>query len=423
MKKNLYVLTILFFSFGTLHSQGSDNAGNYGNAWSGNGGNGFSDWSFNTFGGGGAGSFLGQTMNSNASDANGNGDSNGDGDINTSSKAWGLFANGGGTSEAFRFFNTDMIVNDRLLLSMDIGNVDNTTTVGLQIQRDDAVNLLEIFFVGGTSNIVIIDASGNTNSVGWSDEGFNIQVDITGLSGGVYSHSTTITQIDGGASTTKSGNFINAGQVGKIRLYNANAGNGTSNNLYFNSLAHQVGALPTELKTFYSQKERNIINLIWETAFESQNSHFEIQKSLDNRYWSEIGQVKGQGTSTENQEYLFVDKNPAQGLNYYRLKQVDFDGNYEYSNVISVDYRNGQSTKIFPNPIKDELNIQFDNELESAANIQIFNAAGVVVSSENLPEFTKNYQINVNDIQPGLYWLEIRTDEGRVISTHKFVKE
>jgi hypothetical protein len=182
-------------------------------------------------------------------------------------------------------------------------------------------------------------------------------------------------------------------------------------------------ALPVDFVRFKGSLDDTKIALSWETVFESQNSHFEIQKSLDNRYWSEIGQVKGQGSSTENQEYLFVDKNPAQGLNYYRLKQVDFDGNYEYSNVISVDYRNGQSTKIFPNPIKDELNIQFDNELESAANIQIFNAAGVVVSSENLPEFTKNYQINVNDIQPGLYWLEIRTDEGRVISTHKFVKE
>jgi hypothetical protein len=418
MKKGLLLVFLCILSIYSLKSQ-SDNASNYGSAWSGNGGSGFSDWSFNSTGDSNqAGTFLGQTGSGNASDSNGNGDNSGDGDINTGGKAWGLYANSGQLSEAFRFFNTDMDTDDRFTVSMDIGFIDGGSTVGFAVQTDLGNNLLEVFFIGGDSFFTVSDGDGNTNStIGFTDEGVTIQIEITANNAGTYAHSITITALDGGGSYNKTGNFSTSGQVGKIRFFNANAGSNGSNNLYFNSISHEIDALPVELTSFSAFAKNDDVELLWETSSEINNSHFEIQHSIDGRIFETIGQVQGLGTSNYGKQYQFTHNNPVRGNNYYRLHQVDFDGKSSTSEIVSVNLNTELEVQYFPNPLQDELTILWTEELENST-LELLNANGQRIYSVQLQE---SISIPTANLPKGVYFLSARKD-GNVLWTEKVVK-
>lgn len=111
--------------------------------------------------------------------------------------------------------------------------------------------------------------------------------------------------------------------------------------------------LPVELLFFEAKIQDDRTSLLqWATATEINNSHFEIEHSADGRNFEYIGKVNGAGESQTLLQYTFTDESPAVGLNYYRLKQVDFDGQFEYSKVVSVslDRKGGSDMEVFPNP-------------------------------------------------------------------------
>ena len=120
----------------------------------------------------------------------------------------------------------------------------------------------------------------------------------------------------------------------------------------------QPAALPVELIFFNGQATRDGSLLTWQTATEKNNEGFEIQRSANGKDWNSIGFRAGVGTTQETQSYQYTDEQAKDGLNYYRLKQVDFDGRFSHSNIVNVNYESAQSKlKIFPNPVKNELNI------------------------------------------------------------------
>lgn len=161
--------------------------------------------------------------------------------------------------------------------------------------------------------------------------------------------------------------------------------------------------LPVELINFQGQLENKVIELSWSTASELNNLGFEIQKSTDGRNWNIIDFIKGQGTITEINEYQYQDFNPFSGTNYYRLKQIDFDGAFEYSKVISVEYGNSErSFNIFPNPSNGMINLQIDNLSNQRMNVKIFDNFGREVWASKLIEseadWRKEIEINGNGI-------------------------
>ncbi|RAU81474.1 T9SS type A sorting domain-containing protein [Pontibacter arcticus] len=98
----------------------------------------------------------------------------------------------------------------------------------------------------------------------------------------------------------------------------------------------EIVPLPVELISFEGKASAAGIALEWSTASEKDNSHFEVERSADGQAFEQIGKVNGNGNSSVKRRYNFTDNNPASDLNYYRLKQVDFDGKSEYSKVITV---------------------------------------------------------------------------------------
>lgn len=120
-----------------------------------------------------------------------------------------------------------------------------------------------------------------------------------------------------------------------------------------------VTALPVEFIFFKGKVKQAKVLLNWATAIESNNSHFEVQHSLNGKDFRKIKEIKGAGTTQVRQDYSYEYRQVVGGLNYYRLKQVDYDGQFEYSEVISVDVRAPKTQyTLFPNPVHNNFVIQ-----------------------------------------------------------------
>lgn len=200
---------------------------------------------------------------------------------------------------------------------------------------------------------------------------------------------------------------------GNITISNTGAGNVTAvtlSNPGGNTLRVTVTAvaLPVEMVRFNGkQMEQNVL-LDWETASEKNNSGFFIERSANGRNWNEIGFVGGNGTSNEPHTYTFVDKTPLSGPNFYRLRQTDFDGKNELSDIVIVQLSGSTSGfSVFPNPASDGyLTVVFTGETtESDLFVRIFDTKGQVVQTDLL--YGESGRIDVHGLTPGIYLLEM----------------
>ena len=160
----------------------------------------------------------------------------------------------------------------------------------------------------------------------------------------------------------------------------------------------------------------NYIELTWQTATELNTSNFIIQHSIDGNTFQSIGSVNAIGSGSNS--YQFTDKNPVNGINYYRLQSVDKDGSTSYSKVISAEYSvsNSQFT-IYPNPAKNTITIQ----LNHINTIELIDNIGKVMNTVSLKDAT-NPTININDLKVGVYHLRVKTTDGKTKSS-VFIKE
>lgn len=169
-------------------------------------------------------------------------------------------------------------------------------------------------------------------------------------------------------------------------------------------------ALPIELLTFEGYIERDGAVLIWETASETNNKGFEIQKSIDGINWKIIDWVNGRGNSTILTTYKHID-NTFKEMSYYRLKQIDFDDNFEYSKVINLKYISDEII-VYPNPVKDILYI--NQEIES---IKIYDHLGKLIFVED----GLSDDVDVSTLSKGMYIAKI-TIKGKHYYK-KFIKQ
>ena len=194
----------------------------------------------------------------------------------------------------------------------------------------------------------------------------------------------------------------------------------TADSTYYFSVADKNIALPVELISFTANNGNGKNILEWNTASETNNDHFEIQRSDDSKNWISISEVAGHGTSNQEQFYSYTDGS-VQTSNevYYRLKQVDYNGKFEYSEIrrISSEKQN-ITTKIFPNPARDIINVSFINDGLSR-NLKIYDMQGICVYSCTSTSFQK--QIDISTLNNGMYIL--KTYSGNDVSAKVFCKE
>nr|WP_295931757.1 T9SS type A sorting domain-containing protein [uncultured Dyadobacter sp.] len=172
-------------------------------------------------------------------------------------------------------------------------------------------------------------------------------------------------------------------------------------------------ALPVTLVDFSAIKLENSVLLTWATSFETNASHFELQRSGNGTQWGMIGKVDAAGESSSENTYSFPDLNPLPGENLYRLKMVDYDETFKFSRIRSVSFE--PQVAIFPNPVRDRLIISS----QQTQSVQILNAAGQTVFKTNAIPLGG---IDVSGLATGIYLVLINLPGG-FMKTATIIKE
>lgn len=179
--------------------------------------------------------------------------------------------------------------------------------------------------------------------------------------------------------------------------------------------------LPVELSGFTSVINANNVILNWSTSTETNNSGFEIERSSGNISWAKIGFVSGNGTVSSPVNYSFTDRSLSTGIYNYRLKQIDFNGNFEYFNLtndvnigIPAEFELSQN---YPNPFNPSTKIDYQIPSDGNVNISLFDLSGKEVLqlvNENKPAGYYSVTLNASALSSGIYFYNITTSNGFV---------
>lgn len=197
---------------------------------------------------------------------------------------------------------------------------------------------------------------------------------------------------------------------------------GAADNYFNDGCQPSISILPIELLDFSVKVKGTQIQLNWTTASEINNNYFTPEHSSDGVNFSLLGTIKGAGNSINTIKYSFPDVNPLNGINYYRLKQTDFDEKSSYSNVISVRMDFESRELIYPNPATTNLNIQLSEKLKGAVTVEVINIQGVIITSKIVddPE-TEILKVDLHGIAIGTYIL--KTTIGTKTTQTLFIKQ
>ncbi|MDW3193810.1 MAG: T9SS type A sorting domain-containing protein [Cytophagales bacterium] len=207
---------------------------------------------------------------------------------------------------------------------------------------------------------------------------------------------------------------LDGNQVYNLTL-SINTGSTTDNS--FDGLADQTVSvtnqdddtlpLPLDLLSFEGEYEDGSVWLDWVTANEKNVDFMAIERSLDGTEYEELGRISAGNIETSINEYAFEDERPVVGFNYYRLRTVDFDGSYEYSNVIIVMATAQEfEIKAYPNPVVERLNISSTLSLGSMS-YSVYDIRGKLVRYGRFRENEFDAEIDLSQLPTGIYQLMI----------------
>jgi len=177
-----------------------------------------------------------------------------------------------------------------------------------------------------------------------------------------------------------------------------------------------MDAVPVELTSFTASASNGSVELNWTTATETNNKGFEIQRSAEKNKeteWEKIGFVDGGGTSSKSASYSFTDRNIKSGKYSYRLKQVDFNGSFEYSKVVQTEVTAPAEFSLkqnYPNPFNPSTKISFSLPQDSRVTLNVFNVLGQKVSpviNGNISAGEKEITFDASRLTSGIYFYRI----------------
>ncbi len=171
----------------------------------------------------------------------------------------------------------------------------------------------------------------------------------------------------------------------------------------------------TWLSSPFAEIQGNRATIYWQVVAQKNNARFVIEHSQDGSSFAPIGEVVGSDTSVETKQYKYIHQSPPVGHNYYRIKQVDYDGTYEYSRVVSVWYDGKGEITVYPNPASHIITIQSSFSIKS---IVVYNDLGQIVNAEIS---NSGKSINIEKWINGTYLLKITTNDA--IEYKKIIKK
>ena len=204
-----------------------------------------------------------------------------------------------------------------------------------------------------------------------------------------------------------------------IRLYSINKGFAVGRTGLI--LKYYDESIPVELTSFNASiQNENEVRLEWRTATEKNNRGFEIERftpSAEHKTWEKIGFVIGHGTTTESQFYSFTDESLQSGKYQYRLKQIDFDGAYVYSDTISIELKSPIQFKLnqnFPNPFNPTTTINYQLPQAGFVSLKVYDVLGrevavLVTEEKSAGRYTVNFE--APDLASGIYLYQLRVND------------
>ncbi len=182
--------------------------------------------------------------------------------------------------------------------------------------------------------------------------------------------------------------------------------------------------LPVELVMFDGACHGDFVTLEWETASESNNDVFLIERSLDGESFETIGSLDGAGDSNQALAYVYYDTKPEPNA-YYRLKQVDFDGAYTYTDMINIACSDVADPMfmVYPNPFKSELHVVVSDLPEEAFTLELFTMEGKLIQQEEHYAPAEGFHkiLHLDDLAPAMYM--IRVVSGDFVKSYKVDKQ
>jgi hypothetical protein len=186
-----------------------------------------------------------------------------------------------------------------------------------------------------------------------------------------------------------------------------------------------LDAVPVELSSFTAAASGSNAVLNWTTATETNNKGFDIERRTDSKSqnrsqseWIKIGFVQGKGTTTKPSAYTFTDKNVKNGRYSYRLKQIDFNGAYEYSDeVVTEIYKPVEFSlkQNYPNPFNPSTVISFNLPVDSKVTLNVYNVLGQKISTlinDNMPAGEQNITFDASALTSGIYFYQLEANSG-----------
>jgi|GEM_PF-2697560 len=204
------------------------------------------------------------------------------------------------------------------------------------------------------------------------------------------------------------GSYVFAMEIDEIDVIDEGQYNHNNTTLFpANFIVAPDTLLPVEMLPLKAYVQDKMTILEWSTEIEINNAGFEIQRSRDGTNFEKIDWVDGYGNTTTPQSYRNHDENPYLGKSYYRLKQIDFDGAFAYSNIVSVTHDEHTAISVYPNPVKDMLHIS-GIEISRIQQLTIYDTKGRAVQTNS--NFSQS--LDLSDLPSGMYILEFIIDSG-----------
>lgn len=276
------------------------------------------------------------------------------------------------------------------------------TTASFAIRTFDGIYAYSNSGAAFTSNVI-----NKTWDVSATGSGFNVTLNVqwnTADEASGFDRSSMYISTNDGTGWVERAGPLSATEVSS-GIYQASASGITS----FSGVGGGGDVItPVTLLDFYALQVEGGIELVWHTATEIDNDKFIVERSVDGFEFRAIDEVSGNGNSDDIIEYRYMDINPEVGTNYYRLKQVDFDGDFEYSPIAIAETEiEEHDLVVYPNPFSDRLYIGL-KEADVLANIKITGINGQVILAETVISDNRFIQFENLQAPPGIYILEIQ---------------
>jgi hypothetical protein len=231
---------------------------------------------------------------------------------------------------------------------------------------------------------------------------------ITGWAGSFNSTTGTSGKIFTGSSAE-----LSAGKLAQIKFVNGGSKH-TATQLSTGEIVPTASiVLPIELLSFKATLKNNVVELHWQTATETNNDYFVIERSVDGKTWESIDTIKGAGNSSNVLNYANNDDNPLSGTSYYRLKQVDFDKNFSYSDIAVVNFDGIKIEALFPNPSEGSFNLVMKSSIEASIDLTIYNAIGQMIKTQAMHITKGANTLHVQfEAANGKYLITVKSTDG-----------